>query len=248
MLFQIQSDLHLEMFNDLKCFPKIEKHAPNLCLLGDIGNPFSNNYECFIVECAHRFERVFVIAGNHEYYGTSINSGNSKIQKICEKEKNIFFLNNSSKVIDNIRIIGTTLWSYIPPKHYNALLNYIGDYKNIDRFVISESNKLHSLATQYISSEIQKAKNNNQQVVILTHHAPIMNSAAPKYIGKISQHGYATPLEFLFENEECVKLWAFGHTHWCVNTTIGTTRVVSNCTGYEDENTNQTKSFFTVSI
>lgn len=262
MQFQIHSDLHIERCADSEDLPFLERLAPNLCLLGDIGNANSKRYERFILECAARFERVFVVAGNHEYYGNSIEFGNWKIKHVCDKADNVYFLNGSggrapqrrngscsgSVVIDNIRVVGTTLWSHVPPEHFFTVTNYINDYRRIKKFTVSENNRLHNTAVEYIASEIQEAKNAGQQIVILTHHAPIWASSAPHYVGKPTNCAFATRLEHLFADQSHVRLWGFGHTHWCIDTVIGNTRVVSNCTGYEGENTNRKREYLVATI
>jgi hypothetical protein len=37
-------------------------------LVQDIGHPKKENYFAFLAAQAARFERVFVVTGNHEYY------------------------------------------------------------------------------------------------------------------------------------------------------------------------------------
>lgn len=70
MVFTLQyaSDLHLEM---LKTIPDnlIVPSAPYLALLGDIASPFKPHYYNFLAQMSQQFRMVFIIAGNHEYYG-----------------------------------------------------------------------------------------------------------------------------------------------------------------------------------
>ena len=247
MKLQILSDLHIETHEGTY---EVKKSCNILCLLGDIGLASQKKYRNFIKSQAQLFDHVFVIAGNHEYYDVKIELGDQIIEETCSKVDNLHFLNNSSFIIDNVRFIGTTLWSRIPIKHYTEIMNRIADYERIRKHKISDTNRMHDKAVEFIENEIKLAKELNQKVVILTHHAPIFKSAAEHYLSKPTQHAYATPLEHLFENEEHVKMWGFGHTHWCNDVTIGkgNTRVVSNCFGYEGEDTNGFNPEFTVEI
>jgi predicted phosphodiesterase len=127
---QYISDIHLE---HLKVFPVIKKYANNLCLLGDIGSPYTKIYKDFILDCSNRFKNVFVIFGNHEYYSIKTRLEPKQILCMSEMEQimetipqNVKFLNNSCVYLnksteelqehgkdDCIKIIGSTLWSDI---------------------------------------------------------------------------------------------------------------------------------------
>ena len=72
MRIQYISDLHLEMYKENvspDLFTKlIRPEAPYLALCGDIGIPDFVNYENFLNWCSRRWTKVFLVAGNHEYY------------------------------------------------------------------------------------------------------------------------------------------------------------------------------------
>lgn len=71
MQFQLISDLHLEYKKECPQFykwPELPRLCPNLALLGDIGRPFEASYIDFLDAQAKKFENVFVVAGNHEFY------------------------------------------------------------------------------------------------------------------------------------------------------------------------------------
>ena len=63
------SDLHLEFGSYLDIEPKCKY----LMLLGDIGLPLINNdYFNFLKEVAQKFELVFLVLGNHEFYSSKM--------------------------------------------------------------------------------------------------------------------------------------------------------------------------------
>ena len=84
---RVVSDVHLEHYNTPPNFRDIITPGINdiLCLLGDIGNPYQELYESFITWCKQNFSIVLVIAGNHEYYNSSLDSTNNLIEKICNR-------------------------------------------------------------------------------------------------------------------------------------------------------------------
>lgn len=68
MKLRVLSDIHLEFYEYEHEF--IYKFMPDcvLILAGDIGDPTSSLYKRFVTEISKFYERVIIIAGNHEYY------------------------------------------------------------------------------------------------------------------------------------------------------------------------------------
>jgi 3',5'-cyclic AMP phosphodiesterase CpdA len=69
MAVQILSDLHLEAPKAYDIF-EIEAHAPNLALLGDIGNVAAHRHDFlgFLSRQLLQFRTVMFVPGNHEAY------------------------------------------------------------------------------------------------------------------------------------------------------------------------------------
>jgi len=155
-LLQIASDLHIEYYSfDVDKFVLeqfIKPSAPNLALCGDIGYPCHPSYRTLIEQCSLRFEKVFVITGNHEYYQNmnnvnsvigdvklTMNEVDELIRKITSEFKNVYFLQNSVVELYDKVILGTTLWTNIPNKDVMNVTNYMNDYvymyKKNDKFV-----------------------------------------------------------------------------------------------------------------
>lgn len=71
---QIASDLHLE--HGGRPSERIRPSAPVLALLGDVGSPgyspeCAEEYGDFLMQQSANFDKVFVLAGNHEYYSSA---------------------------------------------------------------------------------------------------------------------------------------------------------------------------------
>jgi len=82
---QVISDTHIEM-QRLDWMDLVEPCAPYLALLGDIGivnmdNKYEN-YKNFLLKQANQFEKIFVLAGNHEYYYGNIKGTQKKSKKL----------------------------------------------------------------------------------------------------------------------------------------------------------------------
>ena len=120
---QFASDIHLEYF-----VPPFEQiltpKAQDLALIGDIGSPYEPVYLDFLRWCAQRWGRVFVLAGNHEYFTKSpaewngtertLSTVDAQIRKVCSAAgKNVIFLQEDAYFIEQHRIavIGATLWT-----------------------------------------------------------------------------------------------------------------------------------------
>ena len=82
---QVLSDLHLEVGHQYSSFD-FPTTAPNLILAGDIG--LLSNYEAyldFLHNQTERYDRVFLVLGNHELYGLDFATALSTAKKL-EKE------------------------------------------------------------------------------------------------------------------------------------------------------------------
>ena len=105
------SDIHLELI-ETKIFVNViqgMKNKDDLCdiciLAGDIGNPYKQNYKDFMETVNNNFKKIFVIAGNHEYYNNNIIETKNYMTELFKNYKNISFLDNSYGRILQIQLI-----------------------------------------------------------------------------------------------------------------------------------------------
>ena len=117
---QIASDLHIEYKNDDIPDPLdyITPSADILILAGDIGSLYKiEQLEGFLVKLCVHFKYVIYVPGNQEYYTfneyvpINMNLLLNRLYKIEQNIKNLYVLNKSSIMIENICITGCTLWS-----------------------------------------------------------------------------------------------------------------------------------------
>lgn len=84
--FQIMSDLHLEVNRQYGTF-EIPVMAPVLLLAGDVGQlQHYNEYLSFLHRQCRNFDLVYLVLGNHEFYGTSRENG-LRLAKRLEQEE-----------------------------------------------------------------------------------------------------------------------------------------------------------------
>jgi predicted phosphodiesterase len=239
---QIISDIHLELYphTQIPIFTKKILNGKGNCqylaLLGDIGNPMNDGYQDFIISLSDHYKKILVIAGNHEYYsGEPMEIINQKIEDVCNSRANIEFLNNKTTVLPNGQVvIGSTLWSHIPPEHAEEVNRKLNDYHQIHDFSIELNNELHERSVEFIQKELSQI-NANDNVVVLTHHSPLLNGTSyPKYENTPTNHAFSTDLLHLINHP--INVWAFGHTHYQVDMMVNDVQILSNPIGYDYRN------------
>jgi len=240
---QIMSDIHLEFSANIDIEPK----AKYLALLGDIGLASTSVYKEFLLKQAEKFEKVFVIAGNHEYYHGTVADTKNAISSICKEHKNLIFMDAKSISINGVRVIGCTLWTNIPTQHKEEISMCLRDYsriywkndnpnsENTDKnskkpITVDDTNSWHKEQVAFIKSEINSAKEANERVCVLTHHAPLKFCDAGEHYKQPSSFAFSTDLEYLFGDP--VSVWAYGHTHHYIDLDLNGTRIITNPRGY----------------
>lgn len=234
---QVCSDLHIEFFGEEPVPPILEKAAPYLALLGDIGLAKDESYKQYLLQQAEIYDKVFVIAGNHEYYHNTVESTKNTIRDICSQHKNLVYMQQTSVLVDGVRLLGTTLWSDVPKDSQEEVEMSLSDFrciKNLDeRLNIQQYVQWHKEERLWLEEEISKAKQHGEKVVVMTHHAPVINlgSSDPQFFDSKSNSAFCSDLRYILGAP--VEVWAYGHTHWFQDMNINGTRVISNPRGYQ---------------
>jgi predicted phosphohydrolase len=244
---KLLSDIHLEK---MKSYPGLshfiieERNIDIICLCGDIGDPREESYKMFLTDCAKKCNmHTFVVMGNHEMYGKTIKETSSIINNICKNinidlgDNKIIFLDQGSFDVQNIRFLGTTLWSDIDPQEAWNIRCCINDFRAIISWGISQHNYAFSKSVQWLQSSIEKAKADNKKVVVMTHYVPVMNVGNPQFVSSPLKSAFASDLyDFIKKYKDLILYWFYGHNHYSESTIIAdTTCVVSNQMGYQKE-------------
>ena len=240
--FQIVSDLHIEYNNDQVPDPLslITPSADILILAGDIGSFYKyHQLQQFLTKLCEHFEIVIYVPGNHEYYTQKGYKQHGmrflfkRIKKLQYYISNLHILNTKSAEIDDICIVGCTLWSN--PKI--EIPRYIVRIKDINTKLYKQKFDEELL---YITKMIEYCKEKNKKLLVVTHYMPTyyifdnqktMYKKKDKYISL-----YASNLDYLLTKEN-VHTWVAGHIHINFDViTQGGTRLVGNQLGKPKDN------------
>ena len=167
--------------------------------------------------------KVFVIAGNHEYYnGNDIKDVEKQIQTVCE-ELDIHFLQKNSIEYNGVTFLGCTLWSHTTNP---SLCKYMNDFYKIKDFTFDSYIITHLDHKEWLENEL---KNNNKTCVI-THHLPLVCLVDDKF----KTH----PLNSFFSSDidtTGATHWCYGHTHQAAYNNIAGVHYHCNPKGYDRE-------------
>jgi Icc-related predicted phosphoesterase len=219
----VASDLHFEFHRDggLALLGKLAE-ADVLVCAGDLSSA-----RCLAESldlCCSRYPHVVFVAGNHEFYGSSIPAVREILRDASKRHLGrLHVLDNSTCEIDGIRFVGTTMWTrHTPGIHkYQRLLNDFTLIKDADPLVYEENVR----ALAFLEAEVSSSD------VVVTHHLPVEGSVHPKYKGSPLNCFFLCDVEPLIRKRQ-PRLWVHGHTHESVDLKIGVTRVLCNPFGY----------------
>lgn len=236
---QYASDLHLE-FPANKEFLKQQPLQPVgevLVLAGDIV-PFAvmDKHQDFFSYVSDHFKTTYWLPGNHEYYHFDIAEKSGELHE--KIRSNVFLVNNTSVVHEQVKLIFSTLWSKISPGHQWEIERNMNDFHLIKhkgyRFSAEQYNRLHEESLTFIQAELNSVK--NETVAVFTHHCPTFLNYPEQYKGDVLNEAFAVELYDMIESSD-IAYWVHGHHH--TNTpefTIGKTKLVTNQLGYVQQN------------
>ena len=241
MNVQIYSDIHLEFY---KTFPKIEPLADILFLAGDIGKLNMDNYKEFFDYVSKNWKYCFYVLGNHEYYHSKKNFEklNLEYKEFFKNYNNIHLLDRDYYILDDILIIGCTMWTKVD----NDIINIINDFQQIKikennrtiKMNIETFNNLHQKDKDFLLNIIIENKSFSK-IIILTHFPLIQENVSnpiydnqPEYIKNYFSNNISL--------DKINAIIISGHTHYSYNFKKDNITYISNQFGYKSElqNTN----------
>ena len=241
MRVQYISDLHVELLSIDEMYSLVAQIQPlcDICVLaGDVGSPLKVDglYPRFLQEMSYKFRKVFVVAGNHEFYGPHgmvlVRAG---MRATCAPMQNVSFLDNAWEDFEGRRWIGTTLWSRVANPQYT-----ITDIVAIPGMDVARYNALHAEARALLVEALAGAKADGVPAVVITHHLPLNQLTAPQFRGphfEKYQQWFSSDLgEIVSRFAPGIRAWFYGHTHArSVQTHLGAV-FYCNPVGYAGEN------------
>lgn len=242
MKLWIISDLHLE-FGQPFVGPPLD--ADVLVCAGDLlTRGIVPSIEWLATDIPSSMPVVFT-AGNHEYYGASVQESIREARLLRDRHPRIHFLENEAVDIGDVRFVGATLWTDFringgdPELAMAAAQSGMNDYRKIKfsklpyrKFKPIHAYRKHQESRAFLKATL--ADTSPRKTVILTHHAPSPRSIPPEFQGDPLSACYASDLEAMIVEGQPA-LWVHGHVHKRVDYRIGETRVLANPRGYPGE-------------
>ena len=249
MRLLVLSDLHIE-FKSFRPPAALEFDA--VILAGDVAPSSSAVTWASRDSIFGRSVPIVLVPGNHEFYGSVMSRQRQELQDVATGTPNVHVLDRAELLFeaDSIRILGCTLWTdYVVPVGATELgvtnrslamtvaHNNLADHRAI-RFETSEgalrpftpadARDLHVGDRAWLKARLSEPFYG--KTIVVTHHAPSMESIAPKWKTSWLTPAFVSHLEDDFFHVPA--LWVHGHTHTSFNYQRGNTRVVCNPRGY----------------
>lgn len=239
MRLLVLSDLHLEVWGNHLPHINTSVSQPDVVILaGDIHTKFRGP-----AWAAETFSGVPVlyVAGNHEFYGETIETTGDTILQKCELYSNVHYLDCDEWVLSGVRFLGATLWTdfslFSPDRKASDMLEaraVMNDYQRI-RVAAAGYRKLHPQDTARLHAEQKQwlTKKLDEpfagRTVVVSHMAPSMRSVADEYALDPVSAAFASNLDSMVVKAD---IWIHGHTHTSFDYHVGRCRVVANPLGY----------------
>jgi len=265
MKIQLLSDLHLEVHPQF--VPEPAPDADLLVLAGDIGSYQNDSQVAGDNFGLERFSPlpqwggwptpVVFVPGNHEYDMQDFDAAHERLLRTCDR----LWLERETLELDGVRFVGTTLWSdfdaladheqctdltrrlRLRQKAFRAANFYLAKTGTTRAGApwLAEPMREQALACHAWLEEAL-ARPFDGPTVAVTHFAPSLRSADPRYGLAPGTAGFCNALDHLLPR---ATLWLHGHLHAPSDYTVqgqqtdGTPwqcRVVANPLGYARKN------------
>jgi Icc-related predicted phosphoesterase len=251
---QLMSDLHLEVHPHSRPLPAAG--ADLLVLAGDIGSYQAGSQLAGDDFGLERFSPrlgwpmpVLYVPGNHEYDNLDFDATHVRLRETCDR-LGITWLEREVLTLDGVRFVGTTLWS-----DFDALVTAQDHAASSPAPLLRKREKAFRAANFYLrktgttrGGEPVLAEGWREQAlicqdwlrralaepfdgttVVVTHFAPTLHSADPRYGLTPGTAGFCNSLDELLPR---ARLWVHGHLHCQQDYVAGGCRVVANTLGY----------------
>jgi predicted phosphodiesterase len=251
---QLMSDLHLE--GHPAYTPRPAPGAELLVLAGDIGSYQRGSRLLDDDFGLGRFSPrngwpvpVLYVPGNHEYDALDFDETHARLRELCAL-LDITWLEREQHVIGDLRFVGTTLWA-----DFDALALRPGEPEPTIDQLLKQRHKAFRAANFYLQKAAamrhgrpMMAEEWREQAlvceewlraalaqpfegttVVVTHFAPSLRSADPRYGVTPATAGFCNSLEPLLAQAQ---FWLHGHLHCPQDYVEAGCRVVANALGY----------------
>lgn len=245
MKLHILSDLHL----GVGALEPPRTDADLVVLAGDIARPAA------AVAWAQRFDKpVLYVLGNHEFYGGSLDGTVAEFRRLCAGTA-VRLLDDEAVVIGGVRFLGSTLWSDFglfetEPQRQQAIelaRQLVRDFSRIrlregEDTLFTPDDAAARFARHAAWLDAQLDLPHAGPTVVITHHAPSLQSVHPRFAGSPLNACFVSDAEHLLRGQRAA-LWIHGHTHDSFDYRVQGTRVLCNSRGYAKDGVNENACF-----
>jgi Icc-related predicted phosphoesterase len=241
MKIWIMSDLHVDAC-DYDVAPTPEG-AQAVVVAGDVCSKLVKRALPWVAaNVACRGLPTIYVPGNHEFYTENISTELLKAREAAREAGVLLLAEGETAVVDGVCFIGGTLWTdYTIHGVANApwaeldAMRYMSDHRVIRvgsqyrRWTTSDAAATHR--RQKAAIEKALAANADKPAVVVTHHAPHLNSLREQAPRDLLDGAYASDLSGLMTRFR-PRLWIHGHVHEHKDYRVEDTRIVANPRGY----------------
>jgi len=212
-----------------------------------IDNPYGLN--AFSPKLGNWPTPVLYVPGNHEYDGADVDDTHVALQQACA-ELGITWLDREVTVINGVRFIGSTLWTDFEalsqwPDHMRSAMTR--NMRMREKSYRAASHHLNMTGTgrygaPFDAPAVAALSREHQawlslalaapfmgKTVVVTHFAPSLKSADPRFGINSGTAGFCNHLDDLVGQAD---VWLHGHLHCRLDYQLNGCRVVANPLGY----------------
>ena len=243
MKVNLLSDCHTEFWNKQELDPgtgEVLILAGDIGLVADLGTKDGRIYQEFLKKCSDGYDKVFYVLGNHEHYHFDIKETSETLR--AHLPDNITLLDDSSECYNGVHFVGGTLWADFDQENPMVMWDcqrIMTDYHVIvdgDRELTPKDTlERHKITCEWMDRCLDTLRG---PVVMITHHAPHLQSVGGRYTTLETRGAYVSNMEWMMERYPGIVTWCHGHVHESNNYNVLGCNVVSNPFGYHPNATN----------
>ncbi|PKS13313.1 hypothetical protein jhhlp_000084 [Lomentospora prolificans] len=158
---QLLSDIHLEIASQYTTY-SFPHTAPYLLLAGDVGNLVHYaDYLAFLKSLTPHYSRVFLLLGNHDFYGLTYEATLDAAARITAEpdlhgKVTLLHRTRWDDPDSDLTILGCTLWSRVPAKAGDTVFYRVSDYLQIKEWTVEKHNEKHLEEVDWLKRELAK--------------------------------------------------------------------------------------------
>ncbi|MGO6791072.1 metallophosphoesterase [Rhizobium leguminosarum] len=235
----IFSDLHTQLHRSMGPLPVPEADvcicAGNICADGPA------SAVGYLGEHVSRMMPVILVAGNRDYYRSTIVEGGQEALARTTKFPNVFFLDRGMAVVRGVRFVGATLWGdtellvtqrlalFVARRHAEDFLKLKMSKRPSRRLSSAQLATLSREDRDFLRQALETP--NAGPTVVVTHHAPSSLSIPPELLAEALCPQLGGELEGdILRHQPTV--WVHGNLSSRSDYRIAATRVICNPRGY----------------